>query len=63
MTIYKLKGFQTFLQLIEEGVISIVFNIGIYKTDDKYGRIYDHGTSFKINTENIYKLFEKIVSV
>ena len=63
MTIYKLKSFETFLRLIEAGEISVIFNIGIYKTADKFGAVYDHGTSFKLSTSCIYKLFDKIKTV
>lgn len=60
MTIYKLKDFNDFLQLIEEGRIKIVFNIGIYKEKTNYGLIKDRGTAFKLETTDIYRLFDKI---
>ena len=60
MTIYKLRFFDDFLELIEKGIIKIIFNIGIDKSILNYGKIYDHGTSFKIPTAYIYKLFNKI---
>ena len=58
MSLYKLRSFENFLQLIEEGHISVLFNIGIHKSEDDYGRIFDHGTAFKLDNRYIYKLFE-----
>ena len=60
MTLYKLRGFEKFLELIEQGIIKVVFNIDICKDENNYGRIRDHGTSFKIDNEDIYKLFQKL---
>ena len=61
ITIYRLKLFEDFLELIEKGIIKIIFNVGIDKSALNYGKIYDHGTSFKIPTAYIYRLFNKIV--
>ena len=60
MIIYKLKSFDVFLDLIESGIISIVFNIGIYKSAEYLGNTYDHGTYFKISIRDVYKLFDKV---
>lgn len=57
---YKLKSFDTFLNLIEKGKISITFRIGVYKYGKKIGQIHDHGTTFSIDEMNIEDLFEKI---
>ena len=58
--IYQLKNFNTFLSLIEKGIIKIVFNVGIYKSGKKFGQTYDHGTNFEINIKNISKLYLKL---
>ena len=60
ISIYKLKDFSTFVDLIEKGEIDVVFNIGIYKGGDKLGEIYDHGTAFKLSTASLQKLFNII---
>lgn len=57
---YKLISFNTFLQLIENGMVRVTFRIGVYKKNYRYGEIYDHGTSFSIDERNIQRLFEKI---
>ena len=54
---FQLKKFDTFLSLIEKGIIKITFNIGIYKNGKKYGQTYDHGTNFEINIKNIQRLY------
>lgn len=60
LTIYKLKSFENFLAALEKGKISISFKISVYR-DGKYkGKIYDHGTSFNLNEENLLEIFDKI---
>ncbi|MBR1680043.1 MAG: MvaI/BcnI restriction endonuclease family protein [Bacilli bacterium] len=62
MDIYKLRSFERFLELIEEGKIQVTFKL--YQQDDKmnYGKIMDKGTSFEISTDSIEDLFEKVES-
>ena len=57
---YKLKDFDTFVKLIEIGVIEITFKIGIHQNGPKQGKVYDHGTDFSINIKNIEELYDKI---
>lgn len=57
MDIYLLKNFNTFLNLIEEGVISVSFKLGVYRKGKNIGDMYDHGTSFNIYERDIEKLF------
>ena len=57
---YKMKSFEVFLSLIENGVISITFKIGYYKTGRRMGEIYDHGTDFSINANDITALYDEI---
>lgn len=59
-TFYKLKGFDIFLKLIDEGIISVVFKLGYYKSGVHFGQIYDHGTTFEIESSNLECLFQKI---
>ena len=57
---YKLKDFNTFLSLIEKGIIEVTFKIGVYKSGRRTGEIYDHGTDFSIKPENILLLYDEI---
>ena len=57
---YELKDFNTFLLLIEKGVIEITFKIGYYKSGRRIGEVYDHGTDFSINVSNINLLYDEI---
>ena len=57
---YYLKDFNTFLKLIEQGIICITFHIGIVKSGERKGEIHDRGTSFRIKECNLTKLFDKI---
>lgn len=58
--LYQLKNFETFLYLIEMGIISLKFSIGVYKGKYRFGEIYDHGTVFCIAPENLYLLFDEM---
>lgn len=60
LNIYTLKNFNTFLKLLENGLIKININIGIYKNGKRKGKYYDHGTSFSIKEKYLTKLFNKI---
>ncbi len=57
---YVSKGFNTFLDLIEDGTIKVCFKLDVYPSGIKEGRIDNHGTDFSIKEENIEKLFNKI---
>ena len=56
MKIYKLKDFDTFIKLVEEGIIRISLKIGVFRDGKKKGQIHDHGTSFCIKEDNLEKL-------
>ena len=60
ITFYKIKDFETFINLIETGYIEVGFTIGVYKIGEKKGKINNHGTRFCIKTKNLEKLFTKI---
>lgn len=57
---YKLKEFDSFLRLIEQGIIRVTFKIGVFRDGPRAGEIHDHGTSFEIQEENINRLFTRI---
>ena len=57
---YMLKNFNTFINLIEDGTIKVVFMLGCYKTGPKKGQMNNHGASFDIAEEDLEKLFFKI---
>ncbi len=59
--LYKLKDFNTFINLINDGIIDISFKIGYYKSGRRLGDIYDHGTDFSISVNNLYMLYEEIL--
>lgn len=58
--LYKLKGFDIFINLLKSGDIYITFNIDTYKFGRRKGQIHDHGTAFRIKRKNLEKLFTKI---
>lgn len=58
---YDLISFERFLTLIENGIVRISFRLGVYKNERKFGKIYDHGTSFSIDEANITRLFTPVL--
>lgn len=57
---YKIKGLDTFLNLIEDGTIKVCFKINVFTDGIKEGKIDNHGTDFSIKEEDIEKLYTKI---
>ena len=60
LIIYKLKNFEKFINLIEEGLIKITFKIGVVRTGTKKGKTDNHGTGFSILRGNLTKLYDEI---
>ncbi len=58
ISFYKLKNFETFIDLAKKAKIKVSFLIsGVFGDDDN---INSHGTSFSIKSENINLLFEPV---
>lgn len=57
---YKLKSFNRFIELIEDGTIKIVIKVDIHTGINNYGKTYDHGCGFSIKEEDLTKLFKKL---
>lgn len=57
---YKIKGLDTFLNLIEDGTIKVCFKISVFTDGIKEGKMDNHGTDFSIKEEDIEKLYTKI---
>lgn len=60
ISFYILKDFNTFISLIEKGIIRINFKIGIYTDSNRFGKICDHGTDFSIMEKDINLLFDEV---
>lgn len=60
LKLYELKDFDTFIKLIEKGLIRINFKIGVFRKGNKLGKIHDHGTSFSIQESNLINLYNHI---
>lgn len=58
--IYKLKGFDSFIDLLERGIIKITFKINVYKDQKRFGKIHDRGTAFSIEEKDLEKLFDLV---
>lgn len=57
---YRLKGFEDFISLIEDGHVKINFNIGVYRDGNRKGKIHDRGVGFSINRRYLNMLYDEI---
>ena len=60
MTIYKLKSFDTFLKLLEQGKINVDLKMYLYNEPERQDKFRNRETTFCISQENLTLLFEKI---
>lgn len=60
MKFYKLKDFNTFINLLDAGIIRISIKVGIFRDTQRIGKTHDHGTSFCIQEKDLNKLYELI---
>ena len=62
MQIYKFKNFQTFLKLLEKNIIEVDLIARISKSGNDVGRYRNKNLVFKIDKDNIWRLFDRIYS-
>lgn len=55
---YELKDFDTFIELIGKGFISVTFRISVYRGNYCYGLAHNHGLSFGISLEHLPLLYK-----
>lgn len=60
LRIMRLSSFNNFIELLKQGIISVNFKIGIVKSGERFGSIYDHGTAFEINETDLNKLYSVV---
>lgn len=58
MNFYILREFEFFLDALEKGYVKILFNIGNYYDEERYGNVRGHGVGFVIAEEDLDKIFE-----
>lgn len=58
---YKLKEFDSFMQLFESGRIRVNFKIGYFSSGPRINQTHNRGISFDVNVNYIEDLFEKII--
>lgn len=59
MNVFVLKDFDTFISLIESGLIRVTFKVSVFRSGIRCGQIHDHGTSFEIKECDLLKLYNK----
>ena len=58
INIYVLKSFDTFIDMLENGKIEVVFKIDSYTDENRYANVDSRGVSFAIKEEYLNYLFE-----
>ena len=56
---YESYSFDKFIELLEQGIIKIIFKIGVYKKGEKRGKIHNRGVVFTIPRRSVELLFKK----
>lgn len=59
MKFYKLKGFETFLNLINSKKIVLNIQLGVFKSGPKIGQEHDHGITFGIKECDLLELYDE----
>lgn len=57
---YKIRNFDSFIELIANGKIRVNFRIGIYRSGKREGTMHDRGTAFQIRESDLLQLFDEI---
>lgn len=60
LELYSLKDFETFIDLMEKGLIRVSFKINVFKSGKRKGQIHDHGTGFQISEKKLLELYNEI---
>ena len=60
ISFYRFKNFNTFVDLIEKGVIRVTFKLGVYRAGPRIGNTHDYGTSFDISEDDLPKLYDSL---
>lgn len=63
LIIYRIRNFDIFIKLIEDGIIRISFKIDVFYKERRKGQIHDHGTGFDIKKRDIEKLYYKYKTI
>ena len=58
MNVYVLRGFDSFLNALDMGIIKVSFKIGNYYDEARYGAVHSHGVGFAFAVEDLDKVFE-----
>lgn len=62
-TIFNKPSFENLLKLIEEGKVMIDIRLGVYSSGLNKGKAHDHGTGFRIKSEDLQLLYSDVFSV
>lgn len=57
LDVYRLKNFDNFIDLIEDGTIKLIIKVDIYTSEKYYGKTYNHGCSFTIEEQSLPNLY------
>lgn len=58
ISFYESYSFDRFIELLEQGIIKIIFKIGVYKKGKKRGKMHNRGVVFTISRNDLELLFK-----
>jgi len=62
-TIFNKPSFEKLLNLIDDGKIMIDLRLGIYSSGKNKGKAHDHGTGFRIKSDDLKLLYSDVFAV
>ncbi|CDN31965.1 TVG1488832 protein [Mucinivorans hirudinis] len=62
-TLFYRFNFESFIKAIEDGDIQFDIRIGSYKSGKNIGKVHDHGSGFRVNSNKLHLLFESMEEV
>lgn len=57
---FQIKNFNTFINLVESGVIWGNIRVSVFKGNYRYKQLHDHGCGFTIDFKDITKLYDRV---
>ena len=62
-TIFNKPTFQKLIDLIKEGKVMIDIRLGVYSSGKNEGKAHDHGTGFRIKSNDLSLLYKEVIEV
>lgn len=61
--VYQNPSLQNLLNLLNDGRLMVDIRIGSYKTGSKIGKVHDHGTGFRVQSQHLTDLYSEHIEI